>query len=103
MTTEALARRLRDLADEMYTRPPCQRIVAGEMGCISAEANRPLTPEEQARGMVSRPYSDYDPGRMCLPCVAFWFASQAAQALHLHAVHEHYDAVQAGFGEEVAS
>lgn len=49
--------------------------------CMTLEEFRPLTRKERADGWDRRPFSAYDPERMCGECRAYWHAEMAAQTL----------------------
>jgi hypothetical protein len=49
--------------------------------CIREEEGRPLRRSETDKGWVRRPYSAYDPERMCHECAACWHANMARVCL----------------------
>lgn len=60
---------------------PCCTHLKGDTTCIVVEQHRKLTKEELAKGWVYRPFSYYDPDRLCLICAAYWHAALARDAL----------------------
>jgi hypothetical protein len=80
---ESLSKRARDLANELFGTDgmECRRVGNGPT-CIMLEDKRSLTKHERSLGWARRPFSAYDPDRMCCSCVAYWHAELAAQELH---------------------
>lgn len=76
---EALAASARALANRLFSgRPEC----SNRESCLRAEEVRPLTAQERGWGWARRPFSAYDPARLCRGCAAYWHAEMAAQLLH---------------------
>lgn len=53
----------------------------GAGACIAKEEDRPLTRQEKAKGWARRPWSAYDPARLCDACAAYWFAGMVCVSL----------------------
>ena len=61
---------------------PCSCESSAVSSCITNEETRPLTRSEKSKGWARRPFSAYDPSKMCLACAAYWHASMCSNALH---------------------
>jgi hypothetical protein len=84
---EALAKDARDLANDLFRQCGEEAILdcgtpAGTPTCLQREEARPLTREEKKLGWARRPFSAYEPGRLCGGCAAYWYAEMCAQQLH---------------------
>jgi hypothetical protein len=85
-----IAKRTRDLANELFKSPPCSQMQAGGVSCLHSEDQRALTPAEKREGHVRRGFDMYDPARMCASCRAYWHVELAAQALERKAALDRY-------------
>lgn len=79
-TTRELADRARELSADLFGTGCSQP--AGNLSCVSAEQDRPLTRQENPHNYTFRPFGMCDPDRLCASCRAYWFAEMAAQTLH---------------------
>jgi hypothetical protein len=84
---ETLAKDARALANDLFRQLGEEAILdcrtpAGTATCLQREEARPLTREEKRLGWARRPFSAYQPERLCGGCAAYWFAEMAAQQLH---------------------
>lgn len=62
-----------------------QHLLCTQLGhdenCIQREGKRDLTKAEKRDGWTMRPFSAYDPQRMCYTCRAYWYACLTTQTL----------------------
>ena len=73
----------RQLANELFSTEsvPCSEMGHGKPSCLTVEEDRPLTRAEKLQGWTRRPFSAYDPDRLCGGCRSYWYAEMAAQTL----------------------
>ncbi len=69
----------RTLASVLF-KGPCSDVV-NDKRCFDREEHRPLTRAEKDKGWARRPFSAYDPDKMCRGCAAYFHAECAALRL----------------------
>lgn len=80
MNIHEIAKALREIANALFSAPPCRDVRNTETGqstCIRRETMRKLTAEEKRR--FSRlPFHRYNVHGMCRSCALYWYAENAA-------------------------
>lgn len=82
MTMGEVAKRLSEVTAILFKMPCTDLELHGQIenSCIQREDERPLTKKERDEGWTRRPFSTFDPDRMCLSCAAYWHAEMAGLA-----------------------
>lgn len=78
---EQLMTQARWISEVLGRNEPAQCSKGEPPSCVEAEGERTLTRVERGRGWSMRPFSAYDPERMCGSCRAYWFASMTVNAI----------------------